>query len=54
MEYTQVTAASLAQAQERIRGPFIELIDLHIVASYRYRLTVPPGRLSVQPEVALV
>ena len=31
MEYTQASAASLAQAQERIRGTFIELIGLHVV-----------------------
>jgi 1,4-dihydroxy-2-naphthoyl-CoA hydrolase len=31
MEYTQASAASLAQAQERIRGTFIELIGLRIM-----------------------
>lgn len=31
MEYTQVTAASLARAQERIRGTFIELIGFRII-----------------------
>src|SRR5215470_3556341 len=31
MEYTQASAASLAQAQERIRGTFIELIGLRII-----------------------
>jgi uncharacterized protein (TIGR00369 family) len=31
MEHTQASAASLAQAQERIRGTFIELIGLRII-----------------------
>ena len=31
MEPTQASAALIAQAQERIRGTFIELIGLHIV-----------------------
>jgi 1,4-dihydroxy-2-naphthoyl-CoA hydrolase len=31
MEYTQALAASLARAQERIRGTFIELIGLRII-----------------------
>ena len=31
MEYTQASAASLAQAQECIRGTFIELIGLRII-----------------------
>src|SRR5262245_65591731 len=31
MEYTQASTASLAQAQERIRGTFIELIGLRMI-----------------------
>lgn len=54
MEYSQVTAASFARAQGRFRDIFIELIGFIMIARYRYYLTVPPGRLSVQLEVALV